>query len=473
MSETKRQPPIRMSLLKWHRWLTLVLSVQLLIWLITALGMASVPRSATTAYRVTPPTLEAASAWPELAALQAAAPEAAAISIAQSGMEPELKIDPVARDEESKRLLARSLRSEGEISAAEIAAYASSAINENITTDQVSLKTRNSPEYQKRPTPALRVEASKAVLFFDPVTGELLEQTTWAHRLENWFKTIHVMDYTGNAQFRQNVVLTFFAAVFFCAAILGAAPVRRFYMAHKGGLRSLRWHQVLGLALLIQVFFWVTSGLGVVWFLHPLRDEAHATMAQARAPIAWSRVNLHPRDIDFDIDGEPETITLTMLLGEPVYQAKWPGRGAPQSLRSARDGREILLGESERDRILESHLGAQSASTVREWRVAESPADLDYFFYTGPYPVWKGYFDDPVKGVVAIDQVTGHVHTPRTSREVGLEKYYKVHVVDWTDGIIKYRQSPILIAVILITFVLLITGGLMHMRRWRRQSRRK
>lgn len=473
MSEAKRQPPMRMSFLKWHRWLTLILSIQLLVWLITALGMASVPRSATTAYRITPPTLEAASAWPELAALQAAAPEAASISIAQSGMAAEIIVDPVARDEDSTRLLAHSLRGDEEISAAEIASYATAAIGEEITEAQVSLKTNNSPEYQKRPIPALRVEASKAVLFFDPMTGELLEQTTWAHRLENWFKTIHVMDYTGNAQFRQNVFLTFFAAVFFCAAVLGAAPVRRFYMAHKGGLRSLRWHQALGIVLLIQVFFWVTSGLGVVWFLHPLRDEAHATMAQMRAPIDWAQVKIHPRDIDFGIEGEPATIKLTMLLGDPVYQAKWPGRGAPQSLRSAEDGREILLDETHRDDILKSHLGASSANTIREWKIAQSPADLDYFFYTGPYPVWKGYFEEPIKGVVAIDQVTGHVHTPRTSREVGLEKYYKVHVVDWTGGVIKYRQRPALIAVIIFTFVLLVTGGLMHVRRWGRASRKR
>ncbi len=123
-----------------------------------------------------------------------------------------------------------------------------------------------------------------------------------------------------------------------------------------------------------------------------------------------------------------------------------------------------------RDAIAASALVPKAAGSITRWETASGPEDLDYYFYTGPWPVWKGYFTAPAYGAITIDQTTGQVHVPRTRPEIWLELYYKVHVVDWTGGIIKYRQKPALLAAIALGFLLLITGAIMQIRRWRRRK---
>jgi hypothetical protein len=316
--------------------------------------------------------------------------------------------------------------------------------------------------------PALRVQADKATLFFDPKTGELLSQTTSAKLFENIVTTIHVMDWTGQAQFRKNVFLTFFALVFFTAAAMGVLAVRKVYLVKGMGLMSLRLHQGLGLLLAIQVVFWVSSGLGVVWLLQPLRDEAQARMKVDPSPIDWTQVLVSPAQIPEALaNGGAAKITLTNLLGRPVYQAQWAGRSGGQALWSATTGEAIKLTEADRDAIAARALLDDSAKSIVRWEVASSPKDLDFYFYTGPYPVWKGYFAAPMKGAIAIDQITGHVHTPRTDREIFLERYYNLHVVNWRFGVVKYRQEPLLLSVIALAILMFGTGVFLQIRRWR------
>lgn len=469
-----RRLPARMQFLKWHRWLTLVLLAQLTVWLITAFGMTMVPRAATTAYTIAPPTeLNAVEIWPDTSGLSSAAgTDVAAVFIEQRGFETLLAVTPTHREAEPVLLSVSRLAAPEMIEASLLAAYVAEQTGERITEANIRLKTRHSPEYQKLPLPAWRVEAEKAVLFFDPYNGELLEQVTPARLFENWMTTIHVMDYTGKAQFRQNVLLSFMGLTFLAVAIFGVLPVRRVYMANGGGLLSLRLHQLIGIVLAVQVFFWVTSGLGTVWLLHPLRDSAEEIFADQRPPIEWERVKRHPVDLVEAEQTPASKITLTMLLGEPVYQMRWPGRPTVQKLFSAEDGREILLDNTARDRIAQARLQPAAALSVEEWQVAESRKDLDYYFYVGPYPAWKGYFSKPMNGVVTIDQITGHVHVPRTKPEVSLEVYYKTHVVYWREGVIRYRREPVLLAVIGLLLALTTTGFLLHMRRWERNRKR-
>lgn len=462
-------PALRLKLLKWHRWLTLALLLQLGIWLTTALIMTMIARSSLTAYQ-TPPgaALDAVAAWPDLDALQATAPDAVSrVEIERTGPTTRLIFDG------DVAVAPSSLSGLDRMPAAEIARIASDMTGEAITPDQVSLKTRNSVEFQKLPIPAWRVEADQATLFFDPLTGDYITQTTRMRFIENLATTIHVMDWTGNAQFRKNVFLTFFGLLFLSTALMGVIAVRKLYLKKRAIPKAMKIHQIVGLVLAIQVFFWVSSGLGVVWLMHPLRDQAENILNHDPAPIDWSAVTFHPRDI-FDPsneDGAPATITLRMLLGEPVYQVAWPGRGAPQTLWSARDGRTISLSGTERDAIVADALVPEAAASIERWEVAKGPQDLDFYFYTGPYPVWKGYFAEPLAGAVAIDQVTGHVHAPRTGNEIFLERYYNVHVVNWRLRVVQYRREPALLFVIALGMLLFVTGVLTQIRRWKATGR--
>jgi len=458
-------PKLRLSLLKWHRWITLALLVQLAIWLITALVMTLIARSSLTAYRAPPAaSFDAVAAWPDLDLLSQAAPEGVEhIELEKAGPTPRIRMDGV--DAISPVDLTRLETIQADV----IAQIASDFTGESIEASSVRLKTRNSVEYQKLPTPAWRVEADQAVLFFDLKTGEYLSQTTRMRFIENLAKTIHIMDWTGKGEFRKNWVLTFFALLFLNAAVLGVLSFKKLYLKKRAIPKVMNIHQVVGLVLAVQVVFWVTSGLGVVWLLHPLRDQAEHIMVDAPAPIDWASVAVHPRDI-FDPDderGAPSGIILRMGLTEPVYQLRWPGRNPDQALWSARDGRTMTLTELDRDAIVAQTLSPDAAASITRWEVAEGPQDLDFYFYTGPYPVWKGHFSEPTSGVVSIDQVTGYVHTPRTGTEIFLERYYNVHVVNWRLRVIQYRREPALLIVIALAMLLLVTGVMVQLRRWK------
>lgn len=470
----KPRKPLVMELRQWHRWLTLVLLVQLSIWVITAFAMTMIPRSATTAYRFAPANaaFNAAEAFPDLAELGqvAGVGPLQGVTLGQQGLRPQLDLETGHGDP-----LIWAADGSGpapQIQAEAIAAYASELTGEAITVDDVRLKTRNSPEYQKLPLPVWRVQAADAVLFFDPQTGALHTQTPFWRLFENWVTTIHVMDYTGNAQFRGNLILTGMAIIFITSAGLGVLAVRRVHVAKGGGLRSLRWHQALGIILAVQVFFWTTSGLGVVWLLHPLRDEAHAQYADTRPAVDLDAVRVHPTELLDQIDFVPARIRLTQQLGEPVYQMTAAGRMPAEALFNARTGEAITLTPEDRDAIAREQLDPAVYGTLGDWSEAHSLAELDFYFYTGPWPVWKARFEEPLAGGVAIDQTTGFVHVPRTGNEIFLERYYNVHVVNWRFGVVMYRQEPVLIIVILLAAALTVTGLVLQARRWRRTKKR-
>jgi hypothetical protein len=461
-----------MELRQWHRWLTLVLLVQLTIWIATALSMTLVPRSATIAYRFAADTsFDAAAQWPDLDAIRTtvSGQSVEALTLYREGLVAQLDVDNGAQSP-----LVWSADASGparRLSAEAIVAHAAALTGEPVTLADIRLKTRNSPEYQKLPLPVWRVEAERAVLFFDPETGALRTQTPFWRLFENWVTTIHVMDYTGNAQFRGNLVLTGFAVIFVLSAGLGLLAVRRVHVVQGGGLRALRWHQALGLILSVQVLFWASSGLGVVWVLHPLRDQAHAQYADDPPMLALDQVAIHPADIAGEAGFTAARIRLTQLLGQPVYQFTAAGRTPEQALFSARTGDRITLTEEDRDQIARERLDPAVYEALGAWETASGPAELDFYFYTGPWPVWKARFDEPLAGGVAIDQTTGFVHTPRTGREIFLERYYNVHVVNWRFGVVRYRREPALLAVIFLAAGMLATGFFLQLRRWRRKRR--
>jgi hypothetical protein len=466
---------VRTSVLKWHRWLTVILSVQLAIWLCTALGMALVPRAAITSYKMAPTKgIDAAANFPELSALaQAIGPGARAVTFEQIENRPLVQVSKsVSEDEKPLYLDPKTLLPAKPMSTETVLALAKTQTRQNLSAQNLSVVERNNLEYQKLPVPAFRVETPKAKLFYDPITGKLLTQTNGAKLFENLVTTIHVMDWTGKAQFRQNLFLSFFATLFLSAALLGVLAVRRVYFTKGIGLVSLRLHQGLGLLLATQVVFWVTSGLGVVWALKPLKMEAESRLNEAFQAIDWDAVKVAPQPLVAAGAPGPVRVTLTMLLGKPVYQAQWAGRAPKQALWSAQTGAPIILSLADRDAIARSSLKPDSAVAIERWEVAKSPKDLDFYFYTGPYPVWKGFFTKPMSGAVSIDQVTGLVHAPRTDREIFLERYYNLHVVNWRFGVVKYRQEPLLLIMIGLAMVLFGTGAIMQLRRWKNTQRK-
>jgi hypothetical protein len=446
----------------WHRRLTWVLLAQLTIWVVTAMGMTMVPRAAITAYKPGPDAVyDARADWPSSNALAAAAPNAVAVSLERgASLVPLLSVRDLGAEE--PRRLSPSLAPPERLAPEVVAAHAAAIAR--APAGGVMLVTRHGLEFQKHDLPAYRVETPKAPLFFDPVSGELIEQAPPARIFENLMKTVHVMDYTGGAVFRQNVLLTAFAVMFALATLLGVVSVRRMLFLKTKGSLAVRLHQGLGLLLAVQAFLWISSGLSVVWLLHPARAEAETHLSPP-VVIEWARVRQDPAQILAAEPEPPARITLTMLLGTPVFQVAWPGRGARQALFDAETGAALTLSIDERDRIAAAALAPAAAASITRWEEAKSPKDLDFYFYIGPYPVWKAFYDKPSTGAIAIDQITGHVHAPRIDREIAIEQFYNMHVLNWEGGVVKYRQEPLLIAAITLLGLLVLSGLLLQLRR--------
>ena len=467
----------RNAYLKWHRRLSLVLMIQLAVWLITAFGMSLIPSSSLRSYaNLAPDSFDAAASWPSIDTLREAAGPAARVETGNYRIGPTLTI--VRQDEpEVLRLSLEDLKPVRELTADDAWRIARDITGENLSDDDISLKTRHTPEYPKLSLPAWRAEASRAVLFIDPETGDLLAQTNATQKLETLLKSIHVMDYSGTAQYKDSKLLTVFASLFFGVAVLGVLPVRRVHAIKGTGWLSLRWHQLLGLALALQVFLWVTSGLSVVWVLDRAVNAAEDVSVTKSEPIDWAQVLMHPTDIVGN-DDPPTKVALKSLFGEPVYEFAWSPDNArisfiasvtDQSLHSAVDGRAIALDENARNAIAKGALAGNVFDSISRWTVSAKPTEE---FFAGPFPVWLAHIEDPLSGYIAIDQTTGHVHSPiRSTGQVLLAEFYKAHVVYYQGGVIRYRREPVLLTVIGLMMVFLTTGVWIHIRRWR--ARRK
>ena len=473
---------------RWHGRLAWLLSVPLFVWLVTALGMALVPRSWTTAYPPPPTSFDATQAWPRLDELVRVLDESASqcsvqlLRLERRGKQSVLEVFDSEWDEQACRQLVTSTDavspwSDAEpLASEEMRLWAAELTGEDLATEVVSLVERHSPKYQKLRLPAYRVQAGEATLFFDPITGELVHQATRAHVFEDLMKTVHTWDWTGGAVFEHNRVLTTMALLFLVTAMLGVISIRRLAILRGPG-RGLafvwRAHQVLGGLLFAQVLIWVLTGLSVVWLLRSPGFEGVSHVRDDSAVIDATRVRVHPAQLPWAEEtagGPPARVELATLQGEPVYRLRGPGRIRHQQLHSAVDGRAIEISVAMRTRIAEDTL--TSPASIERWQRASGPAELDYYFFAGPWPVWKAWYSSPSAGVLSIDATTGQVYPPRTRRAVWLERLYKLHVLDWTGGVISYRLEPVLIVGILLMSVLLATGVWFQVGRWRRGQRR-
>lgn len=449
--------------------------------MLTALGMALVPRQWTTTYRVEPDRqFNAPTAWPLLDELvvrlqELGLDQISHLRLSQPGPRPVLTAS--RGEHEAGYLLAPDAsRHLDALTPDQVAAYASKVIGSPIPTSAVRLITQHSREYQKHPLPVWRVQAPKAALFFDTVTGQHRDQATPARLFENTMKTIHVLDFSGRAVFSANVILTAAAVLFLLTASLGVSSVRQIsflkrHGASSSGARLYRWHQALGIGLGLQIVLWVSSGLSVVWLLEPARQLGEHHITPQTDPIDWDRVRVHPRSlVNKDRErakGNPIEVVLTMLLDRPVYRLIWPGRQPYQELWDAERGVLLTLTEQDRNSIAARVLKPESYQSIERW---ESASALDFYFFQGPFPVWKAYYTKPTFAALTIDQVTGRIpHAPRTRKEIALEIFYNVHVVNWRFGVVQYRLEPALLTVIGLMMCLLGTGVWLQVRRWKKR----
>ena len=458
---------------RWHRTASLILVAQWLLWVLTALGMALVPRAWTTAYAVPADmvTTRAETIGADrLRSLLTAEnrrresvslPPVSHARLAAPGNRPLLGVR--SGEDGATTYLAVDTGEPAPMASREhVLAEARRLTGESIADEALTLTTKNSPEYQKQPLPVWRVQASRAVVFFEPVTSAYVGQATFWKWWENLLKTLHTLDPTGNAEFRQNIQLTVAAVLFLAVSVVGTLSVRRLLILRRGARTveswSYRWHQTLGLLIVIQVVLQATSGLSVVWLLeHPtVRGSAH--VHDASEPIAIDRVVADP-------PAGADAVTLTMVLGEPVYRVETRGRTLTQELRSASSGEPRTITEADRDQLAQRTL-VSSASLMR-WELGTR---IDEHFFAGPFPAWKGFYAEPNPGTLAIDATTGRVHlAPRTERFLFIEDYYKMHVASYDmNGVIRYRLEPTTLTLIALMGTMMISGLILQVARLRR-----
>jgi hypothetical protein len=462
----------RDALRRWHRLASLVLVAQWSLWVVTALGMALVPRAWTTAYRAPSTRDVPAAEWPSASTLGSLLTAENTRRLAE-GTPPvtHLRIHnpggvvvASARAGEEAGSVHLDPRTGARLPHAQpgrILAEAGLMTGETLDAAAITLVTANSPEHQKLPVPVWRVEAKKAALFFDPVTGAFVSQATWWKWWENLLKTVHTLDPSGNAEFRNSIQLTVAAVLFLLAAFAGALSVRRFMSWRRGANTaeawSFRWHQALGVVVVLQVLLQTTSGLAVVWLLNLPSVRGSAHLRDASEPLTAEGL------LDPPCCGE--AVTLTMLLGEPVYRIERPGRPGTQLLVSARGGEPRRLNNADRDELARRALIAPAS--LSRWELGTR---IDERFFAGPFPAWKGTYSEPNPGTLAIDATTGRIHlSPRTGRSLFIEDYYKLHLASYDmDGVIRYRLEPTTLALIGLFASMLLTGLVLQVARLRR-----
>lgn len=189
--------------------------------------------------------------------------------------------------------------------------------------------------------------------------------------------------------------------------------------------RVRQLHLWFGLAIGAQLGLWLISGLFMTWFsIETVRGKHLKTDATTELISDVSDI-LPPRGMLEAMDVPPETITLKMLEGRPVWLLE---NGQTKALFDGRSGGVISpLPKDVAERIATSRYAGQGALIDTEF-LQNPPRE-----YGRPGPAWRVDFDKPQRASFYVDATTGEVKAIRTTLWRVFDFMWGLHIMDWSS----------------------------------------
>lgn len=189
--------------------------------------------------------------------------------------------------------------------------------------------------------------------------------------------------------------------------------------------RVRQLHLWFGLAIGAQLGLWLISGLFMTWFSIETVRGSHLKKDAEIDLISNVSDILPPRGMLEAMDVPPETITLKMLEGRPVWLLE---NGRTRALFDGRTGAVISpLSAETAKRIAISRYAGRGALITTEF-LQNPPRE-----YGRPGSAWRVDFDKPQRASFYVDAVTGEVKAVRTTLWRVFDFMWGLHIMDWSS----------------------------------------
>ncbi len=235
------------------------------------------------------------------------------------------------------------------------------------------------------------------------------------------------------------------------------------------GPRFFRWHRWLAYAVALQVLAWVLGGVlfswlpfqgwvkGNVWVQTKPQQALPANWAQLLAAGA-AAVTEPPLSVQSVATAAGPAWRLRRASGDEWLAASGGALPAPDAVAVARFAQTLYSGPGQ-------------ALPVQ--RLAEVPRRLGLVRELGARKnVWLAPFDDTLKTRLYVDTTSGELLAVRTEAWVLYDFFWRLHVMDYSDG--EDFNNPLLRGFSLAALALVLTGSVLvtlalarSVRRWR------
>ncbi|MFZ5668731.1 MAG: PepSY domain-containing protein [Pseudomonadota bacterium] len=212
---------------------------------------------------------------------------------------------------------------------------------------------------------------------------------------------------------------------------------------------STQIHKWVGLAVGIQVLFWVAGGLVMtVLPIERVRSEHH--LAEAKPPPLALEVLLPADEAARRARVRPVEAQLRTTPRGPVWSFRTAGGGDPLIV-AASTGAPLppMTPDEARAAAVSAYVGEGRPLAVR--LLDQAPAE------TGKSgPLWRVDFDDAEKTTFYLSPQSGEVVSRRSDVWRFYDFFWRLHIMDWKDG--ENFNHPLIIAAALLSLAIVATG---------------
>jgi ferredoxin len=343
------------------------------------------------------------------------------------------------------------------------------------TISNIQYLTEGPVEMQNRKVALWRVDFKDTIdtsFYFSPTTGELISKRHFYWRAFDLLWMLHIMDY----ETRTDITTTLFRV----ATILGLIAFMsglwytwfRFTKSSKkldialtegskqGAMPLLRTiHKWIGLIVGLQIIIWTLSALIMSYIGRA--DGGHYSKGLPSGEISQEATLLTPQELMNRIEGPKlDHLKLTYLLDQYVYEVS--GKN-DIFLFKATTGTPLTISSSLARQIAEFDY------------VGTTPANEPVYFETTPYaarshngPVWQVHFSDPENPTYYIAADNGKIIERRDDHWESFDFWWMLHMMDFSkEG---NFNNAIVIAFALVSLFIGLTGFILLFDSFNRNS---
>jgi hypothetical protein len=188
-----------------------------------------------------------------------------------------------------------------------------------------------------------------------------------------------------------------------------------------------RWllmaHRWLAIAIGVQVFLWVASGLFMSWFPIDTIRGSHLKKPAVPQVMRWDETLISPNKALSMVKQPVSSLSTGMLLGQPVWRAK------------TEDGTFLV---DARTGTFLSPINAELAKRLAVETLIEQAAPLDPILLSAPPrevggkgPAWRIDFNIDQGVTLYVDANSGDVRAIRTPLWRIYDFFWGLHIMDW------------------------------------------